>query len=148
MKKKIMIGAFAHESNDFCPNLTTRDRFEFLEGAVAAAQLPVLDIFEQAGFDIVPSIYAVAESYGPVSRDAYDFFKSRILETVRANPDLDGIWMFCHGAMTVEGLEVAGEYQLMKEIRSIVGERCQIALGMDLHGNIEPDFARLVNIFR
>lgn len=148
MKKKVIIGAFAHESNDFCPDRTTRDRFDFYEGTQAAAQLPVLDIFEEAGFEIIPAIYATAESYGPVSRDAYDFFASKILETARQNPDADGIWMFCHGAMTVDGIDVAGEYRLMKSLREIVGTRCQIALGMDLHGNIEADFADFVNIFR
>ena len=29
---KVLIGAFAHESNDFCPGFTTREMFEFYEG--------------------------------------------------------------------------------------------------------------------
>ncbi len=148
MSKKVIIGAFAHESNDFCPNLTTRAMFDFYEGEEVYTQLPVRDIFEEAGFEVVPAICAVAESYGPVSREAFDFFSGRLLEVARRHSDADGIWMFCHGAMTVEDMDRAGEYTLMKQLRAVVGTDCQIALGMDLHGNIEPDFPDLVNIFR
>lgn len=148
MSKKVIIGAFAHESNFFCPNLTTQEKFRFAEGPEVIELLPVKDIFEEAGYTIIPTIFASAESLGPVDRKAFDFFESRILEVVRQHPDADGVWMFCHGAMTVDGMDVAGEYHLMKNIRAIVGENCQISLGMDLHGNIEADFSDVVNIFR
>ncbi len=144
---KVIVGAFAHESNDFCPNKTTRDMFEFYEGNEVIAHLPVGDIFSEAGIEIIPSIYADAQSFGPVEEKTYLYFENKILDVVRANPDVDGIWMFCHGAMNVENIG-SGEYRLACDIRKIVGEGCVIAFGMDLHGNIEADFSNKVNIFR
>ena len=144
---KVMIGAFAHESNDFCPHLTTREMFEFYEGEEVARHLPVADLFEVAGIEVIPSIYATAESYGPVEEETFLHFERMILDTVRANPDLDGIWMFCHGAMNVQNIG-SGEYRLARDLRALVGENCVISFGMDLHGNLEEDFVNQVNIFR
>lgn len=144
---KVMIGALAHESNDFCPHLTTREMFEFYSGDEVARHLPVADIFEEAGVEVIPSIYAAAESYGPVEEQTFLYFEKMILDTVRANPDLDGIWMFCHGAMNVQNIG-SGEYRLACDLRALVGENCVISFGMDLHGNLEEDLANQVNIFR
>ncbi len=144
---KVIIGAFAHESNDFCPNKTTRDMFEFYEEEEVINHLPVADIFLDEGIEIVPAIYADAQSYGPVEEETYLFLEKKILEVVKANSDVDGIWMFCHGAMNVENIG-SGEYRLACDMRKIVGEDCVISFGMDLHGNIEADFANKVNIFR
>ena len=144
---KVLIGAFAHESNDFCPGFTTREMFEFYEGQDVLDPLPVSDIFQKAGIEMVPSIFACAQSYGPVEKETYLYFEGKILDTLRQNPDIDGIWMFCHGAMNVEEIG-SGEYRLACDMREITGDRCAISFGMDLHGNLEEDFCRQVNIFR
>lgn len=144
---KVLIAAFAHESNDFCPHLTTREMFEFYEGEEVLRHLPVADIFEEAGIEMIPAIFAVAQSYGPVEEQTYLYFENRILDVLRAHPDVDGIWMFCHGAMNVQNIG-CGEYRLACDMRKIVGRNCVISFGMDLHGNIEEDMANQVNIFR
>lgn len=144
---KVIVGAFAHESNDFCPNLTTKDMFEFYKGEEIFTQLPVEDILEEAGIEAIPSIYAVAQSYGIVEKDTFYYYENQILDVVRANPDVDGIWMFCHGAMNVEGIG-SGELRLAADLREIVGDSCVISFGMDLHGNIEAELADHVNIIR
>jgi microcystin degradation protein MlrC len=144
---KVIIGAFSHESNDFCPNLTTKEMFEFYEGEKIIPQLPVYDIFSDAGIEVINSIYAAAPSYGLVEEKTYHYFANRILDVARANPDVDGIWMFCHGAMNVENIG-SGEYRLACDLRDIVGDSCVISFGMDLHGNIEADFSNKVDIFR
>lgn len=142
-----MIGALAHESNDFCQYLTTRDMFEYYEGNEVLEHLPVCDIFEDAGIEVVPSIFAVARNYGPVDKAAYMYFEKKILNTLRQNSDIDGVWMFCHGAMNVKNMG-SGEYRLSQKMREIVGEKCVISFGMDLHGNIEPGLKDFVNIIR
>lgn len=144
---KVIIGAFAHESNDFCPNFTTREMFEFYEGSDVIDTLPVSDIFTEAGIEIIPAIYANAQAYGVVAEDAYLYFEEKILDVVRRNPDTDGIWLFCHGAMNVENIG-SGEYRLACDMRNIVGPNCVISFGMDLHGNMEADIANKVNILR
>ncbi|MEG0914096.1 MAG: M81 family metallopeptidase, partial [Oscillospiraceae bacterium] len=84
---------------------------------------------------------------GKVKEETYKYFEQKILDIIKNESDLDGIWMFCHGAMSVENIG-SGELRLMSEIRKLVGENCVIALGMDLHGNIEENFSEIVNIFR
>jgi microcystin degradation protein MlrC len=144
---KVMIGAFAHESNDFCPNLTTKEMFEFYEGNKIIPHIPVADIFTQAGIEVIPSIFAVAQSSGIVEKETYHYFADQILATAKSHSDLDGIWMFCHGAMNVKDIG-SGEYQLACDLRKAVGNDCVIAFGMDLHGNIEADLSNQVNIIR
>lgn len=144
---KVLVGALAHESNDFCPYLTTREKFEFYEGYEVLEHLPVKDIFEKAGIIIVPTIFAVAGNYGPVEEKSYLYFENKILDILKKNKDVDGIWMFCHGAMNVENIG-SGEYRLAQDMRKVVGNKCVISFGMDLHGNIEPGLAKLVNIIR
>ena len=144
---KVLVGAFSHESNDFCPHITTRDKFEFYEGEEAIEHLPVRDIFENAGIEIIPCIYARAESLGPVAEETFLYFEEKILKVLRENPDVDGVWMHLHGAMNVLNIG-SGEYRLACDMREIVGDECVFSFGMDLHGNIEPDFANKVNIFR
>jgi microcystin degradation protein MlrC len=144
---KVIIGAFAHESNDFCPSLTKKEMFEFYEGEDIFSQLPVDDIFLEAGIDVIPSIFASAQSFGTVEENAFLYFEEKILAITRKNPDVDGIWMFCHGAMNVENIG-SGEYKLACDVRNLVGQDCVISFGMDLHGNIEKDLANKVNIIR
>ncbi len=144
---KVMVGAFAHESNDFCPKLTTKEMFEFYEGQEVIGHLPVRDIFEKADIEIIPSIYATAPSCGLVDEETFYYFENKILDVIRKNPDIDGIWMYCHGAMNVKNIG-SGEYRLVCDIRDIVGDKCILSFGMDLHGNIEPDFSNKVNIYR
>ena len=144
---KVMIGALAHESNDFCRYLTTKEMFEYYEGDEVLEHLPVKDIFQDAGIEMIPSILAEAGNYGPVEEATYLYFEQKILEVLRENSDVDGIWMFCHGAMNVQNIG-SGEYRLAQKMRKIVGDKCVISFGMDLHGNLEPGLADYVNIIR
>ncbi len=146
-KLKVIIGALVHESNDFCPKLTPEDNFEFYEGDDIFEQLPVKDIFTDAGIEVIPTIFAGAQSSGVVAEEAYLYFENKILDVIRANLDVDGVWMFCHGAMNVENIG-SGEYRLACAIRKLVGKSCVISFGMDLHGNIEAEFSNVVNIIR
>ena len=93
------------------------------------------EFFEATGFEIVPSIYAVALLSATVERDIYLDYAGQILQTIKENPDAGGIYIWFHGSMEVEGIG-SGELYLLKEIRKIVSEECIIAMTMDAHANI------------
>ena len=142
---KIIAGSFQCESNSKSKMHPGRGDFEYFSGEDIFRKLVVKDIFTSAGFEVIPSIYANALPTATVTRDIYDYYKDRILETVRNNADADGIYLYVHGSMEVEGIG-SGELYLLKEIRKIVSKDCIIALTMDLHANITEDLGEYADI--
>lgn len=142
---KVIVASFQCESNSRAALHPQKSDFEYFSGEDIFKKLVVRDVFEQAGFEIVPSIYANALPSATVERHIYEFYKEQILDTVRANPDADGIYLYVHGSMEVDEIG-SGELQLVKEIRLIVGQKPLIAFTMDLHANITQELGRYVDI--
>jgi len=142
---KVIVASFQCESNSKAKMHPQISDFEFFSGEYIFKKLVVKDILEKAGFEIVPSIYANALPSATVQRHIYEFYKEQIISTVRANPDADGIYIYVHGSMEVDGIG-SGELQLVKEIRQIVSRDCLIAFTMDLHANITKELGEYVDI--
>lgn len=142
---KMIVASFQCESNSKANLHPQKTDFEFFSGEDIFKKLAVKEIFEDAGFEIVPSIYANALPSGTVARDIYEFYKEQIIDTVRTNPDADGVFIYVHGSMEVDGIG-SGELQLVKEIREIVSAECLIAFTMDLHANITKELGQYVDI--
>lgn len=144
---KVMIGGLYHESNTFNPFPTDENHFVFVEGIQVLERVCSTKVFNNANVEIIPSIYATALSSGIVTEKAYRFFADKIISTLEDSPDINGIWLHLHGAMTVENIGSA-ELQLLKEIREVVGFQIPISLTLDIHGNIPPELMRYANIIR
>ena len=142
---KIIVASFQCESNSKANLHPQKSDFEYFAGEDIFKKLVVKDVFEREGFTVVPSIYANALPSATVERDIYEFYKEQILDTVKAHPDADGIYIYVHGSMEAEGLG-SGELQLVKEIRDIVPRECLIAFTMDLHANITDELGEYVDI--
>lgn len=142
---KIIVASFQCESNSKANLHPQKSDFEYFKGEDIFKKLVVKDIFEKNGFEIVPSIYANALPSATVERHIYEFYKEQILDTVRANPDADGIYIYVHGSMEVDEIG-SGELQMVKEIREIVSKDCLIAFTMDLHANITDELGQYVDI--
>lgn len=142
---KVIVASFQCESNSKANLHPQKNDFEYFAGDDIFKKLVVKDIFEQAGFEIISSIYANALPSATVERHIYEFYKEQILATVRAHPDTDGIYIYVHGSMEVDGIG-SGELQLVKEIREVTGKDCLIAFTMDLHANITQELGQYVDI--
>jgi len=142
---KVIVASFQCESNSKANLHPQRSDFEYFRGDDIFKKLVVKPLFQKAGLQIIPSIYANALPSATVERDVYEFYKEQILDTVRANPDADGIYIYVHGSMEVEEIG-SGELQLVKEIRQIVSRKCLIAFTMDLHANITQELGEYVDI--
>lgn len=142
---KVIVASFQCESNSKASLHPQKSDFEYFAGDDIFKKLVVKDILEKAGFEIVPSIYANALPSATVERHIYEHYKEQIISTVRANPDADGIYIYVHGSMEVDGIG-SGELQLVKEIRQIVSRDCLIAFTMDLHANITKELGQYVDI--
>lgn len=142
---KIICASFQCESDSKATIHPQTYDFVYAKGQEALNKLAVKEIFEQAGFKVIPSIYAVALPSGTVEWDIYKYYADQILDTVRQNPDAVGIYIWFHGSMEVENIG-SGELYLLKEIRKIVGEKCIISMTMDAHANITDELCDYANI--
>ena len=142
---KILVASFQCESNSKAKLHPQKSDFEYLKGEDIFKKLIVKEIFEKEGFEVIPSVYAVALPSATVELDTYHYYANQILESVRANPDVAGVYIFFHGSMEVEEIG-SGELYLVKQIRKIVSEKCLIALSLDAHANITDELCDYANI--
>ncbi|MBQ8657615.1 MAG: M81 family metallopeptidase [Clostridia bacterium] len=142
---KVIVASFQCESNSKAKLHPQKHDFEYFQGEDIFKKLVVKDVFEKNGFEVVPSIYAVALPSATVERETYEYYAEQILQTVRENPDAAGVYIFFHGSMEVEEIG-SGELYLLKKIRGIVSEKCLIALSLDAHANITDELCSYADI--
>lgn len=142
---KIICASFQCESNSAATLHPQKYDFEYFAGEDIFKKLVVKDLFEQAGYQVIPSIYAVALPSATVEKNIYFYYANQILDTVRTHPDAEGIYIFFHGSMEVDEIG-SGELYLLKEIRKIVSPDCVIAMSMDAHANITDELGQYANI--
>ena len=142
---KILVASFQCESNSKAKLHPQKSDFEYFKGEEIFKKLVVKEIFEKEGFEVIPSVYAVALPSATVELDTYNYYANQMLEWVRANPDVAGVYIFFHGSMEVEKIG-SGELYLLKKIREIVSEDCLVALSLDAHANITDELPMYANI--
>ena len=133
-KKKILVGSLRQETNSFSPVKTRISDFEVYKGKEMLNHIASTSVFQKAGFEIIPTLYAYATPSGKVDEDAYMSFKSYILDCIPKDEKIDGVWLYLHGAMNVENIG-SGEGLLVSEIRKKVGQDVPIAVALDFHAN-------------
>lgn len=146
---RIGIGGIAIESSTFSPLPSTLDDFRILRGEAMQARYPFMPAWtfhERSDIAWLPCLHAGAIPGGPVTGEAYATMKAELLDRIRAVLPLDGFYFDVHGAMSVQGLDDA-EGDLAAAIRALVGPRCLISAGMDLHGNVTARLVEMVNLF-
>lgn len=147
---KVLMGSFTLESNERVGGLTELDSFNLQFGEDLISSMHVEDIFRDNRIEIIPSLLADGHSAKVLSKESYKYVHDKIIRTVKENlDDLDGIYLFLHGASKVEGLsEGSGERQLLKDIREITGPYLPIAVVMDPHGNLTEEYVSNMTIVR
>lgn len=150
---KVLIGGFVAESNARVKKPCALQDFMMKTGDDVVDALYVRDLFEEAGIEVLPTIYADGRAGGRVTREAFDFILEQFLSGVREHIDeIDGMFFFLHGASNVLGLEGgSGEHTIIREIRKLVGPYLPIAMVMDPHGNLsqeQADNCQIIRTFR
>ncbi len=150
---RIAIAGFQHETNTFAPMPTRYGDFaaggawpgltraDDVIRVFAGLNIPIGG-FISAGssFDLVPVLWAGAEPGGTVEQAAFDRIAAMICDGIAAAGSLDGVYLDLHGAMVTDEHE-DGEAELLRRIREVVGPHLPVAVSLDLHGNLSPDFA-------
>ena len=140
---KILVGSFQCESNTFSDAKAGKDSFYILHGEEAKNKLFASHLFEEKGYEVVPLVYAVSLPSGMVTRECFDEVLADFRAEAAKHPDADGIYLYLHGAMYVEGLG-SGEEWTVRELRKTVGDKIPITLAQDFHGNLSDGLVPLV----
>jgi microcystin degradation protein MlrC len=143
-----------HETNTFAPGRTGDEDFarytwrghDLLDAFRGTATSPggVIDAVRARGHELRPLLYAEAMPSGLVVAGTYRRLVDRLVGEIRAaEPELDALVVSLHGAMAAEGA-LSADLETLKAIRAAVGRRLPVAVTLDLHGNVEPSLANLV----
>ena len=142
---RVVVGMLHTETNTFSPVKTRREDFEVLRGQDVLDRIAVTPFLRKAGVDIVPTLYANALPSGITEKKTYLEFRNEITSSISHEKNIDGVWLYLHGAMEVEDIGSA-EADLVSEIRRIVGDKVPIALALDLHANLTDTLVKQVNV--
>src|SRR6478735_6147869 len=103
---RIAVGGLHTECSTYSPVLMAVEDFRVLRGAELLGA-EYFDFLKAEGIEHLPLLHARAVPGGPVSRVAYEAFKSEFLDLLKASLPLDGLYLAMHGAVNVEGMEDA-----------------------------------------
>jgi len=159
VSKRVAVAGFLHETNTFAA--APADMAAFVQGGgyiplsrgdaiVDHAQdvnlgiAGALKFAHEAGWEIVPILWAGAIPSAPVTEDAYETIVSEIVAGLKDCGPLDGIFIDLHGAMVAAHVD-DGEGELLERIRVVRPEE-PIAVALDLHGNITKRMFELSDV--
>ena len=145
---KILIAGFQHETNTFAPSKASWD--DFVQGGGMPCMTHGNDILDFKGINIpvggfleamhsvrhhiFPVIWAAASPSAHVTKDAFERITGKILEAA-SEIQPDAVYLDIHGAMVAEHID-DGEGELLKRIRTVVGQGIPIVGSLDLHANV------------
>ncbi len=146
MKKKIFVAGIHQESNSFSPLMSTKEDFTvYLKGDKLIRQMAGIKEFQEAGYEVIPGIYADACPGGILKLEEYRKIVEEILEQLPADGSVNGVFLPLHGALEVEFVG-SGDALLVSLIRERVGGTVPIAAALDLHANNTYTLSKLCNI--
>ena len=149
---RIAIGGFQHETNTFAPSLATLAEFETgdewpeltsgtgLPDRVRGMNLPIagfIDEAERSGHRLLPTTWGSASPSSYVTEHAYEHIAGLILGGLQAARPFEAVYLCLHGAMVTEHLE-DGEGELLRRVRSLVGDDVPVVASLDFHSNTTP----------
>ena len=140
---RIVLGSLQCEGNSLTPIKTKYKDFDYAKGEAMYEKIRVLDFMRENGCEPIPTIYAHALPGGAVVKE--DFLKL-VDDIVDAIPDsdIDGVWLYLHGALYVEEIG-SGDTYLVRKVREKVGENIPISLAMDFHADNTDEIVSLAN---
>ena len=146
---KIAIGALLCEGNSLAPVLTRYEDFDYAADEAMCDKVAVMDLLRERGCDVIPTVYAHALPGGAVVQEDFLRLEQELLDRLPTK-ELDGIWLYLHGAMCVEGLGSAEEH-LLRAVRNRVGNTVPISVAMDFHADNSdtiPAFCNCITGYR
>jgi microcystin degradation protein MlrC len=152
--KRVICGGISHETSTFTPVATTLESFHeryLLRGPELVSTLrgtntPIggfIDGAAKYGFELIPILFAEANTSAPASREVFDSLLEELLQGIRDAGEVDGVLLSLHGSMCVGDLDASdglsdAEGYILGRIRSLVGSSVPILAELDIHSNMTP----------
>ena len=150
---KVAVVRYSHETCTFCPGGDTQIEDWMRGGGVKQGEELLNSGSYIRGFVKRARDYGDMELVGvrsPMdvfggssrswnSEESFDHFMGVIIEDIKANMPLDGVYLALHGAMAVRNVPHP-EAEIAKRVRAVVGEQVPIVGTFDLHGNEDEEF--------
>jgi microcystin degradation protein MlrC len=155
MSFNVLTAEMSHETNSFSLHKTGKQAFMARYALMGAAAIEErgTENTELAGFfdagrvhdwQITHVLSAAAGPSGKIRRKAFDWLCEPILASIKYHP-FDGLLLGLHGAMGLDFCE-DGEGELLRRVRSVVGNEMPIAITLDPHANVSEQMCALANI--
>ena len=139
---RIAIGSLQCEGNSLTPVYTRREDFDYAAGEAMYQKIKVMDYLRDKGAEVIPTIYAHALPGGAVIKEDYLRLVDEIVSGIPC--DVDGVWLYLHGAMCVQEIG-SGEAYLLRKIRDKIGFDIPISVAMDFHADNSDEIVELAN---
>ncbi len=140
--RRILIGSFFQETNDFHPNGTVYEDFSVKSGAEMIEHpgevlSGALDVFRRhSDIEVIPAYGASMGAGGTITDDCFRRITSELLSEIGKHAEMiDGVYLNLHGAMAAE-TEKDPEGHLLEKIRNLVGPGTPVVPSFDMHGTI------------
>jgi len=155
MSFNVLTAEISHETNSFSLHKTGKQAFMARYALLGAAAVKergdentelagFLDAGRAHGWRITHALSAAAGPSGKVRRKAFDWLCEPILANLEKSP-FDGLLLGLHGAMGLDFRE-DGEGELLRRVRSLVGNEMPIAITLDPHANVSRRMCELADI--
>ncbi len=145
---KVLVGHFTTESNANIPDKNKITNYELAFGDELIERMKIRDVFKKENIEIIPSVYAGGGPSGVIEKETFLLIESMFLDAVKKHlHEIDGIYMWIHGASYVDGIG-SGDHHILKKIREIVGPYLPIAISCDPHGNLTKEYVDSLQIIR
>ena len=146
---RIAIGGITNEALGSSPLMTRLQDFRVLRGQdlVHAPGYGLAETARRLEIELVPLLSAtqIAPS-GTVEEAAYLQLRAELLDGLRTAGRVDGVCLLLHGAMLIENIW-SGDTDVVREVRAVVGTEIPIAVRLDLHANLNEEFANKADIW-
>ena len=154
--KRLAVIRFWYEGNAFSPIHSTRESFqtrEWLSGPTAKdfyqhtnLELAAVEEFIKTNPDVEVHYIFCAAAYpaGPLQAGLFLEILKHIEEGL-GNHEWHGVYLSLHGSAVTEDATQA-ETEIIKCVRKVIGTSLPVAATFDLHANLNPEIADLLNI--
>jgi microcystin degradation protein MlrC len=153
---RIAVGGFQHETNTFSTVPAAYSDFEAPDAwpgltrgaalfeAVAGINLPAAGFVQEARalhHELLPLTWCSAQPSGKVTRDAYERIARLLVDDLRAQGNVDAVYLDLHGAMVAEHVDDA-DGEILRRVRAVVGPSVPVVASLDFHANLSHEMAR------
>ena len=145
---KVLVGYFTTESNAHVPMKNNITDYVVAFGDECIQKMQVKEVFDQAGIEMIPAIYASAGASGVIKKETFDYIEACMVRAAKEHlSEIDGVYLHLHGASEVEEIG-SGDHHILAAVRQVVGPYVPIAVCCDPHGNLRREYVENIQIIR